>query len=419
MTSAGVPYEEVHFTSGSGSGSQSWNDITNKPSYIVDWTVDQGDTNIDANNIPILPYATNQLASNGTPGLTNYNFNAARKTKLEGIETGAQVNVDPAWTSVTSKPTWLDELFPDSAASHTVQNEVGDIHQNKTVGYLRANYTTLSQVVAKMLKIEAPQVTIPAHSGANLTILTSSADVKYGDPYPSGSITVTFNRGSWTNAFQSDGVTVTDLLPHNPGSVTLSGGAFTFGSLQTTSETLTTGTYTATQSIITFTSSSITTGTFNNWSDQVLDASMTTSNTSTGTVYNNYGNVTTATPISQPFSDSKTWKVYKPVYVGNNEVISDAKGTSGAAGFSNLNGTVKVFSSTNDIIVTDHVFAHKIVVPFTPANVYEYTNFGDSSAWYSVSFTHSAVTVPTYGSYHEITITTPRTLNVDVKISKL
>ena len=42
MTSAGVPYEEVHFTSGSGSGSgsQSWNDITNKPSYIVDWTVD-------------------------------------------------------------------------------------------------------------------------------------------------------------------------------------------------------------------------------------------------------------------------------------------------------------------------------------------------------------------------------------------
>ena len=35
------------------------------PPVIVDWTSDQGDSNIDANNIPILPYAANQLASNG------------------------------------------------------------------------------------------------------------------------------------------------------------------------------------------------------------------------------------------------------------------------------------------------------------------------------------------------------------------
>jgi hypothetical protein len=67
-------------------------DIQNKPTYLLDWSIDQGDTNIDSNNIPLLNYASNALASNGAAGLSNYNFNQARKVKLEGIETGAQVN---------------------------------------------------------------------------------------------------------------------------------------------------------------------------------------------------------------------------------------------------------------------------------------------------------------------------------------
>jgi hypothetical protein len=330
-------------------------------------------------------------------------------------------NAGLAWTSVTSKPTWLDQLFPDSAASHIVKYGVGDIQQDETVGNLRATYTSLSQVVAKMLKIEAAEATTPAHSGANVTISTSNAHVKYGDTFPLN-ITVVFNRGSWNsgappnNSFQSDGVTLTDLLPHNPGAAVTLNGTFGFSDTEILHGT----NYTASEpTSITFISSSIT-GTFNSWSDThyTLTASMTTSSTSTGTVYNNYGLLPTQGPVSQSFSNSKTWRVYKPLYVDNVEVTSDAKGTSGTGGFSNEFGTVKVFSSTNEIIVTNHAFSDKIRVPFTPANVYEYVNFGESSGWYAAEFTYVAVTVSTYGSYHEITLTTPRTLNVDVKITK-
>jgi hypothetical protein len=66
--------------------------LTYIPPDVIDWTTDQGDTNIDANNIPLLPYAPNQLASNGTPGLTNFNLNSTRKLKLDSIEENAQVN---------------------------------------------------------------------------------------------------------------------------------------------------------------------------------------------------------------------------------------------------------------------------------------------------------------------------------------
>jgi hypothetical protein len=296
---------------------------------------------------------------------------------------------------------------------------VGDIQQDETVGDLRATYSSLSQVVAKMLKIEAAQATTPAHSGANLTISTSNADVKYGDTFPSN-ITVVFNRGSWNagTAFEPDGTTVTDLFPHNPGAFVTLDGEFGFNNASVFhGDTFTD----SSQEEITFTSASIT-GTFNNWRDYNLTASMTTSSTSTGTVYNNYGLLPTQGPVSQSFPlpqqpQQRTWRVYKPLYVDNVEVTSDAKGTSGTAGFSNLHGTVEVFSSTNDIIVTNHATAHKIRVPFTPANVYEFDNLF-SKDWASAEFTYEAVTVSTYGSYHEITLTTPRTVNVDVKITK-
>ena len=101
-----------------GSVTADWNNITNKPSNLVDWTVDQGDTNIDANNLPLLNYAPNTLASNGTAGLTNYNFNQARKDKLAGVESGAQVNVQTDWNAsgtsaaILNKPTWIPSSNP-------------------------------------------------------------------------------------------------------------------------------------------------------------------------------------------------------------------------------------------------------------------------------------------------------------------
>jgi hypothetical protein len=71
-------------------GSVSWDSITGKPDYLVDWTTDQGDTDIDSNNYTDTQYS---LASNGTAGLTNFNFTQARRDKLAGIATGAEVRI--------------------------------------------------------------------------------------------------------------------------------------------------------------------------------------------------------------------------------------------------------------------------------------------------------------------------------------
>ena len=113
MTSTGVPYEETSKLV------VNWEDIINKPDSFIDWTVDQNDININANNIPVLPYATNQLASNGTSGLSNFNFNQTRKDKLASIESGAEVNVNSDWNAtsgdaqILNKPLWIPSSDPD------------------------------------------------------------------------------------------------------------------------------------------------------------------------------------------------------------------------------------------------------------------------------------------------------------------
>ena len=112
MTSTGVPYEETSKLV------VNWEDIINKPDSFIDWTVDQNDININANNIPVLPYATNQLASNGTSGLSNFNFNQTRKDKLASIESGAEVNVNSDWNAtsgdaqILNKPLWIPSSDP-------------------------------------------------------------------------------------------------------------------------------------------------------------------------------------------------------------------------------------------------------------------------------------------------------------------
>ena len=112
MTSTGVPYEEISKLV------VNWEDIINKPDSFIDWTVDQNDININANNIPVLPYATNQLASNGTSGLSNFNFNQTRKDKLASIESGAEVNVNSDWNAtsgdaqILNKPLWIPTSDP-------------------------------------------------------------------------------------------------------------------------------------------------------------------------------------------------------------------------------------------------------------------------------------------------------------------
>ena len=87
----------------------------------VDWTVDQGDTNIDSNNYTDTQYA---LAGNGAAGLTQYNFSLVRKDKLAGISEGADVSVQTDWNgsgaaAILNKPTWIPQDDPGYSTTDT------------------------------------------------------------------------------------------------------------------------------------------------------------------------------------------------------------------------------------------------------------------------------------------------------------
>jgi len=108
-----------------GSATADWNNITNKPANLVDWTTDQGDTNIDVNNIPLLNYAPNTLASNGAAGLSSYNFTEARKNKLASIEEDAQVNVQSDWNATSGDALILNK--PDLTLKQDVLTGTADV----------------------------------------------------------------------------------------------------------------------------------------------------------------------------------------------------------------------------------------------------------------------------------------------------
>jgi len=78
---------------------------------VINWSEEQEDTTIHPANYVNTTY---NVASNGTAGLSTYNFNLNRKNKLEGIESNAQVNVKSDWNSesgnsqILNKPTIVD-----------------------------------------------------------------------------------------------------------------------------------------------------------------------------------------------------------------------------------------------------------------------------------------------------------------------
>ena len=65
---------------------------------VIDWTADQGDTNIHSGNYINTTYTV------GDNGLTAKNFTSTLKTKLDGISTGADVT--PSWVPATD-PSYL------------------------------------------------------------------------------------------------------------------------------------------------------------------------------------------------------------------------------------------------------------------------------------------------------------------------
>ena len=158
-------------------------------------------------------------------------------------------------------------------------------------------------------------------------------------------------------------------------------------------------------------------GTFAAYSTQTLTASLLTSSTGTGDVFDNYGNATAA-PVSQTFTTQLAWSVYKPVYVNGSKVTVSVQGSAGAGGQSGLFGTVKVFSSTSTIIVVDHVYNHAIDIPFSPSSLEIYLEF--QNAWvtqttYSVAST-SVTLNGTALPYYRVTWTGASRDPVDVRL---
>ena len=115
-----------------GSATADWNYITNKPANLVDWTQDQGDTNINANNLPLLNYAPNTLASNGVTGLSSYNFTEARKNKLAGLADGAKVNVKSDWNESDASSDAFIANKPAVQTPITVSNTVSSTFDGVT-----------------------------------------------------------------------------------------------------------------------------------------------------------------------------------------------------------------------------------------------------------------------------------------------
>ena len=105
---------------------------------------------------------------------------------------------------------WAGTLLDGETASHYVQNAVGDVPLNRTVTELRSDYANLSVLVKAMLQIGGAPVVTPTITGAALTFTTTVGDVELHSAYPTR-VDLSFNRGTWVNAFDSSGNAATTL----------------------------------------------------------------------------------------------------------------------------------------------------------------------------------------------------------------
>ncbi len=114
---------------------------------VTNWSLEQEDNMIHPANYVNTTY---NIASNGTAGLSTYNFNLNRKTKLENIEANAQVNVKSDWSSesgnsqILNKPTIVD--WRDSYVINvpTIGNVQQTIHINNIPSLPYVSNTTFN-----------------------------------------------------------------------------------------------------------------------------------------------------------------------------------------------------------------------------------------------------------------------------------
>jgi hypothetical protein len=296
----------------------------------------------------------------------------------------------------TTDPQYLQSALDFNLPStHYVQNAIGNIPSGRTVAELESDYSTVYQLIEAMMKLEgAPQQTVSI-AGASLTFTTAGGDREFGTSFPTN-LELGFNRGSWVNAINPT------VLPHpSDGTVTLNG----LGLIDTT----------ITQSTVTYERTGIS-GSFTG--NETVTASLLTGSTSTGSVVDNYG-VSTPGPVSQTFNANLAFTVYKPIFVNNTKITSNAVGSAGGGGQSGQGATTKVFSNTTNVVIVDHVYTHTIEVPFEPNTLQIYIEFGNTgwstqTTWSKTQGTRTVngVTV----SYWSVTWTGAPRSQVDVEL---
>ena len=127
----------------------------------------------------------------------------------------------------------------------------------------------------------------PSYSGGSFYIEGGGGEVEFNSDYPTDTMSFKFNRGAWSNAYNSSGI-ATSLLPYNGGAVTIGSASGDFGALTAS----TTDTVTDEEpSILTWTASLPSGEAFSELKTYTLNASLQTSATSTGAVYDAQGGI--------------------------------------------------------------------------------------------------------------------------------
>lgn len=351
--------------------------------------------------------------------------------RLDSLENTFNANTSNANTSNANTPDSVT-LFPNAGTTDEVKNGRGDITTGTTITQLRNNNSTLDNVVAKMLELEAPIETTPTTTGLSFVWVTPNTEIKLDSSYTPH--TARFNRGSWNNAYDNTGTTLdTTSKAENPPSSVI----FTYSPAYSVSSQTISHVQTITQNSpnsVDFIKSPGPTGTYNTWTasngnDYQITTDMVSVNSPIITVYSKAPFITSYINTTSTYTGiTLRYYVYKPLYVNGSEITVSYTGTTTSAN-SGQEVTFKIYTNTNDVIVPDHVYTDVVAVPFNPNSVYIYdsafTNnwiIEDVNDW-SASATSYPITnylLPSQtnnGDYYLVTLTRNRS-NGDIKITK-
>lgn len=170
-------------TGGGTADSVDWSNITSKPDFKTVATTGSYNDLIDK---PEIPANTSDLVNDSNfVSDENYihtdnNYTSADKSKLEGIEAGAQVNVNADWNAaegdaqILNKPTALSAFTNDRNFIDNTVNNLVNYYTSAKVDELLAAISTLDiQVVAELPSDEISTTTIylkPKSSGQGQNI---------------------------------------------------------------------------------------------------------------------------------------------------------------------------------------------------------------------------------------------------------